>query len=75
MNIYFTNLPQLSFEHALDQVTSAATIRVKDLPLEPRQRQTNGSITLAGRTADPLRPQGCGDGEIYIHTYVEMARA
>lgn len=24
---------------------------------EPRHRQTNASITLAGRTADPLRPE------------------
>ena len=33
--------------------------RPEDLPLEPHQRQVNASIMLAGRTADPLRPQGC----------------
>ena len=36
-----------------------AELRVKYLPLESGQRQTNASIALAGRTADPLWIDSC----------------
>ncbi|KAH8704305.1 hypothetical protein GQ44DRAFT_778212 [Phaeosphaeriaceae sp. PMI808] len=50
-----------SFEHILDQVTRGplAELRVKYLPLKSGQRQTNASITLTGRTVDPLWTDPC----------------
>ena len=45
--------------------------RVKSLPLERQQRWTNASMTLAGRTADPLQPYPCARGVNYIFAWMK----
>jgi hypothetical protein len=52
------DLPRRSFEHPLTQMTILLLIELyfQDPPFKSREKQTNASITLAGRAADPLWP-------------------